>query len=150
MNIQNFVDFNLYLVVYETMAEDGLSIYIIFEDELEQDKLLDKIGENLKKVVNYEKIQEIIHWGHVQIKTSECASECEEKYKSLSKVMVFYNRDFYEEMSVYSVKFRTINRLEFSRIVALKECIVAVEDVITEIKNMYPNIQKVISIKEFK
>lgn len=149
MTTQNFIDLDLFFVVYCSKENDEIGQYIIVKDGLEGPNLLNILSETLKKI-GCEEIKELNSWGFVQVKTSRCSLDCVENRLSRSKIMMLNEDNSLGYKSVYTVVFVGANENRFTRIVALPDFVVGIEDIIMEIKDMYKNVAKIISVAELK
>ena len=149
MITQNFIDLDLYFVVYRSKEKNEIGQYIIVKDGIERPNLLNILSETLKEI-GCEEIKELDSWGFVQVKTSRCSLDCVEDRLSRSKIMMLNKDNSLGYKSVYSVVFVGGNDCRFTRIVALPDFVVGIEDIIIEVKDMYRNIAKIISVTEFK
>ncbi|EHQ9041295.1 hypothetical protein OC441_001930 [Enterococcus faecalis] len=147
MITQNFIDLDLYFVVYRSKEKDEIGQYIIVKDGLEGPNLLNILSETLKEI-GCEEIKEIDSWGYVQVKTSRCSLDCSENRPSRRKIMMLNKDNSLGYKSVYTIVFLGANESRFTRIVALPDFVVGIEDIIMEVKDMYKNVTKIISVKE--
>ncbi|MBC9810725.1 hypothetical protein [Carnobacterium maltaromaticum] len=147
MITQNFIDLDLYFVVYRSKEKDEIGQYIIVKDGIEGLNLLNILSETLKEI-GCEEIKELDSWGYVQVKTSRCSLDCAEDQLSRNKIMILNRDNSLGYKSVYTIVFLGANENRFTRIVALPDFVVGIEDIIMEIKDMYKNVTKIISVKE--
>ncbi|WP_207695621.1 hypothetical protein DOK67_0002238 [Enterococcus sp. DIV0212c] len=149
MITQNFIDLDLYFVVYGSKEKDEIGQYIIVKDGIEGLNLLNILSETLKEI-GCEEIKELDSWGFVQVKTSRCSLDCVEDRLSRNKIMMLNKDNSLGYKSVYTIVFVGANENRFTRIVALPEFVVGIEDIIIEVKDMYKNVTKIISVTELK
>lgn len=149
MITQNFIDLDLYFVVYRSKEKEEIGQYIIVKEGMEKSWLLKSLSKTLMEF-GCEEIKELISWDFVQVKTSKCLLGCGKDRASKSKVLMIDNDDSLIYRSVYIIVFKGMNHKLFTRIVALPEFVVGIEDIIMEVKDMYKNVSKIISVTELR
>lgn len=117
MIIQNFIDLDLYFVVYCSKEKDEIGQYIIVGYGFEEPILLNILSETLKEI-GCEEIKELDYWGFVQVKTSRCSLDCVEDRLLRSKIMMLNKDNSIGYKSVYTVVFLDTNESRFTRIAA--------------------------------
>ncbi|HEL7513526.1 TPA: hypothetical protein UX919_003060, partial [Enterococcus faecalis] len=145
MKAENFIDLDLYFVVYDTKKQNEVGKYVIASEELDKEILLKNMRATLKQF-GCEKIKETILYGLVQVKTSECLLQYEKEHLSKYKLLMIDSSCKLIYKSVYIIVFKGANQNLFRRIVALPEYVIGIEDIILEVKDMYENIEKIISV----
>lgn len=149
MKTENFIDLDLYFVVYDTKKQNEVGEYVIVSEELDKEILLKNMWATLKQF-GCKKIKETILCDLVQVKTSECLLQCEKEHLAKYKLLMIDSSCTLIYKSVYIIVFKGANQNLFRRIVAFPEYVVGIEDIILEVKDMYKNVEKIISVREFR
>lgn len=147
MITQKFIDVDLYFVIYKTKDKGETGQYIIVEEDLDWESLLERVGSVLQQT-DCDEIKEIIPWHFAQVKTSKCLVASGKEQRSNRKVVMIDTNSSLVYRSAYTIIFQGHNQKIFTRVVVLPEFVVEVEDIITEVKDMYRNIDKIISVIE--
>lgn len=109
MKAENFIDLDLYFVVYDTKKQNEVGKYVIASEELDKEILLKNMRATLKQF-GCEKIKETILYGLVQVKTSECLLQYKKEHLFKYKLLMIDSSCKLIYKSVYIIVFKGANQ----------------------------------------